>query len=124
MQVLSTVPVMFSYWSRPRDCLTVSEYLNNDVAAQVAKDPSRFIGIGTLPMNDPEAAVQEMTRCSRSLGFKGFQIGSHIDVNKETKEKVTLDDPRYDSVWAAAVELDVALLVHPWDMMGSDYMTK
>ena len=124
VQVLSTVPVMFSYWARPRDCLTVSEYLNNDVAAQVAKDPSRFIGIGTLPMNDPEAAVEEMTRCVRSLGFKGFQIGSHIDVNKETKEKITLDDPRYDRLWAAAVELDAALLVHPWDMMGSDYMTK
>ena len=124
VQVLSTVPVMFSYWARPRDCLAVSEYLNNDVAAQVAKDPSRFIGIGTLPMNDADAAVQEMTRCVRTLGFKGFQIGSHIDVNKETKEKITLDDPRFDRLWAAAVELDAALLVHPWDMMGSDYMTK
>ena len=87
VQALSTVPVMFSYWAKPEDTLDVSRFLNNDLAATVASDPSRFVGLGTLPMNAPILAVEEIKRAVTDLKFPGFQIGSHIgDWNLDAKE--------------------------------------
>lgn len=53
--------------------------LNDDLAATVKQYPKRFVGLGTLPMQAPDLAVQEMRRCVNQLGFPGVQIGSHIN---------------------------------------------
>ena len=52
--MLSTVPVMFNYWAKGQDCLQVSHYLNDDIAKTVQQYPDRFLGLGTLPMQDPK----------------------------------------------------------------------
>ena len=87
VQALSTVPVMFSYWAKPEDTLDVSRFLNDDLAATVATSPTRFVGLGTLPMNAPTLAVEEIKRAVTELKFPGFQIGSHIgEWNLDAKE--------------------------------------
>ena len=58
VQVLSTVPVMFSYWAKPRDTLDLSRFLNDHLASVVAQDPKRFLGLGTLPMQSPDLACE------------------------------------------------------------------
>jgi len=117
VQVISTVPVMFNYQIPGKDGFEVARYLNDHVAATVAAHPKRFIGLGTLPLQDPELSVRELLRCKRDLGLAGVQIGSHVN-------EWNLDAPELFPVFKAAEQLGAAIFVHPWDMMGSDRMKK
>lgn len=110
VQVVSTIPVLFSYFAKPKDGLEVAEFLNNDLASIIKKYPKNYIGLGTIPMQSPELAVIELARIKK-LGLKGVQIGSNIN-NKN------LNDPEFFPIWETCQQLDLAVLVHPWNMMG------
>jgi len=116
VQVLSTVPVMFSYWAKPNDCLDLSIFLNNHIADIVQRFPKRFIGLGTIPMQAPELAIKELERCKK-IGLAGVQIGSHVN-------DWNLNDGNLFPIFKACEELDMAVFVHPWDMMGQDKMQR
>jgi aminocarboxymuconate-semialdehyde decarboxylase len=111
VQVLSTVPVMFSYWAKSEDGLAVSEFLNDHIAGVVREFPNRFIGLGTIPMQDTKLAIRELERCIKHLGFAGIQIGSNVN-------QLNLNEPRFFEIFQAAEALGAAILIHPWEMMG------
>ena len=116
VQVLLTIPVMFNYWAQPFDALAVSEFLNDHIAEIVARYPKRFIGLGTLPMQDAQLSIREMERCKK-IGLMGVQIGSHIN-------QWNLNDPALFPFYEAAQEIGIAVFVHPWDMVGKEKMNK
>ena len=116
VQVLSTVPVMFSYWAKANDANDVSQFLNDGIAEIVAQFPKRFIGLGTVPLQDTKLAIAELERC-KSIGLVGVQIGSNVN-------QLNLGEPQFYEFFAACESLGMAVFVHPWEMMGEKDMQK
>jgi aminocarboxymuconate-semialdehyde decarboxylase len=117
IQVLSTVPVMFCYGARPEAAHDLARILNDHIAEVVRRHPKRFFGLGTLPMQAPDLAVQELKRCVGELGLCGVEIGSHVN-------DWNLDHPALFPIFEAAESLGAAVFVHPWDMMAKERMGK
>lgn len=117
MQVLSTVPVMFSYWAPARDALVVSQFLNDHISETIQAHPERFLGLGTIPLQDPELSCRELERCMNELKLSGVQIGSHINGKN-------LDDASLFPFYETAEKLGAAIFIHPWDMAGKNRMDK
>ncbi len=116
MQVICTIPVMFSYWAKANDTLELSKFLNDHISDITTKYPNKFIGLSTIPLQDSKLAVQELERSMKN-GHRGVQIGSNIN-NKN------LNEPEFDEFFAACENLGAAVLVHPWQMMGQEHMSK
>lgn len=116
VQVLSTVPVMFSYWAKPNDGLEISKFLNEGIAEIVQKYPKRFIGLGMVPLQNTGLAIQELERC-KEIGMVGVQIGSNVN-------QLNLGEPQFFEFFEACEELGMAVFVHPWEMMGEKDMQK
>ena len=116
VQVVCTIPVLFSYWAKPKDCLELSEFLNDHIAALIQHYPKNYIGLATIPMQDSEIAIKELER-AKSIGLVGIQIGSNINDENLSEEK-------FFPIFEACERLGMAVLIHPWQMMGFGSMEK
>lgn len=85
---------------------------NDALAALVAAHPDRYVGLAALPLQDPEAAAQELERCVRELDFRGALANGYSNVgNLETA--AYYDEPQYLPFWERVAELDVPFYLHP-----------
>ena len=116
VQVVCTIPVMFSYWANPTDCAELSRFLNDHIAELVQQYPKHYIGLGTIPMQDTEEAIKELERI-KSIGLVGIQIGSNINDKN-------LSEDEFFPIFEACSRLGLAVMIHPWQMIGFDSMKK
>jgi 2,3-dihydroxybenzoate decarboxylase len=89
--------------------VSAASRVNDVLAAEIAKHPTRYAGFAHLPMQEPEAAVRELERCVKTLGFKGALINGHSN-------GVYLDDARYLPFWEHVAALAVPVYIHPVHM--------
>jgi aminocarboxymuconate-semialdehyde decarboxylase len=116
VQVLSVCPQTFVYAQPPALAAAFARIQNEQLAKLVKARPDRFLAIGTLPMQAPKLAADELRYAVSKLGLRGAQIGSNVAGKN-------LDDPELEPVWATAAELDAFILLHPINVAGMDRLS-
>ena len=108
MQVLSPIPVTFCYRASAAGAAELASAQNEFFARITCEHPTRFAALGSVALQDPDRAVDEMHRCMHQPGFLGVEIGTRVG-------DVELADPSLDRFFAVAHELGALVLVHPSD---------
>src|SRR3954453_5624871 len=116
VQVLSVCPQTFVYVQPPARASVFARIQNEQLAKLVKAHPGHFLAIGTLPMQAPKLAAEELRHAMSVLGLRGVQIGSNVAGKN-------LDDPELEPVWATAAELDAFILVHPIGVAGAERLS-
>ncbi|UUR09360.1 amidohydrolase family protein [Sphingomonas glaciei] len=106
LQALSPSPGQYHYHADPETGRAAAQAVNDGIAEAVAGNPDRFVGMGTVPLQDVGMAVTELRRCVRELDLRGVEISSNVN-------GVDLHDPRFKPFWAAAEELGLLVFLHP-----------
>lgn len=119
VQAVSPAPAQYYYYADPAFGLELAREVNDSIAAFVAAHPDRFVGLGTLPLQEPKLALRELERCVKKLGFRGLEIGTNVN-------GMDLADPRLglDRFFARAEELGVVLFLHPMGFTDADRLTE
>jgi aminocarboxymuconate-semialdehyde decarboxylase len=121
MAAVSVSPTLFYYWAEPKLALDVAKMTNDAIYGLTKARPDKFVGMGTLPMQNVDLAITELRRCVNDLGFRAIQIGSNV-------EGVQFDEPQFLPFFQECEALDVFVLFHPYyvgakGMFGKYYLT-
>lgn len=94
------------------NAIELAQRANDTLAEEVAKRPDRFAGFAALPLQDPDAACVELTRCIKELGFKGALVNGFTSKG-DMETVIYYDLPEYRPFWASVQELGMPLYLHP-----------
>lgn len=92
--------------------IDLAKKANDHMAAAVARHPERFAAFAALPMQDPDAASDELRRCVEQLGFKGAMVNGFTQ-KERPDSAVYYDLPEYRGFWGEVASLDVPFYLHP-----------
>ena len=88
--------MMLCAWCRPGRWV----YTNDEIAAFTQRHPTRFFGVATVDLEHPVAAVKELERAVRDLGFKALRVIPWL-------WKLPPNDRLYYPLYVKCVELDI-----------------
>ena len=106
VQAVSPSPGQYYYFAPDEAGRDAARIVNDGIAEAVARHPDRLVGMGTVPLQNVDMAVQEMRRCVRDLGLRGIEIGTNV-AGRELAEEA------FRPFFAAAEELGVLVFLHP-----------
>lgn len=106
VQAISVAPPQYFYWTEPDVGVHLSNLVNDNIARIVAGNRDRFVGLGTLPLQDVPMALDELHRVVDELGFPGLEICTNVN-------GVDFDDERFLPFFEKVVEHDLLLVAHP-----------
>jgi len=106
VMAVSCLPMQFYYATDANAGHEASQIINDGIAANIKDHPDRFVGLGTVPLQDTNLALKELDRCVKDLGFAGIQIGARVRDEELSAE-------RLEPFWARCQELDIPIFIHP-----------
>jgi len=112
-QAISPMPELLSYWFPLADAKVMVRYLNEQIAAMVEQAPQRLVGLGAVPLQDVDAAIDELNACMKDFHFSGVEIASHVN-------GISIGDPRFEPFFAACESLGASIFVHALRPAGQD----
>jgi len=115
VQAISPSPFHFMYWLEPELARKMSRTVNEHLASIVHSYPDRFVALGHVPLQAPDAAAEELEYCVKRLGFRGCEIGTNIVGAEVSRGR--------DRFWKTAQELDVVVFMHPNGFTQGDRLT-
>jgi aminocarboxymuconate-semialdehyde decarboxylase len=106
VQVVSPQPTQYYYWADRDLAQQIVARQNDHVAAICAQHPHRLVGLGTLALQHPELAVEQLVDASKRLGLRGFEMSTAVN-------ECELSHRSLEPVWAKAEELGCLIFIHP-----------
>lgn len=108
IQVLSPAPIQYFYFTEPVLGAQISRDINESIATVVAQRPDRFVGMGTIPLQDVDVAIKELEYAVNVLGLRGVEICTNVNGKNLTDPSLNLE-----KFFAKAQSLDVIIFLHP-----------
>ena len=112
-QALSPMPELLSYWLPLQDAKALIRYLNEQIAEMIRRAPERFVGLGAVPLQDMDSALDELAFVLTELKFSGVEIASHVN-------GTSIGDARFEPFFAASEQAGAAVFVHALRPAGQD----
>src|SRR2546422_3114498 len=105
VHVVSPYVGFYNYHLDAKVAAATARATNDEIGSMTKAWPTRFAGLGTLPMQDVRGAITELERCMTQLGLKGAEINDHVNGR-------TLDEAEFRPFWKAADQLGALIFFH------------
>jgi aminocarboxymuconate-semialdehyde decarboxylase len=112
IQAISVSPFQFMYALPVEHGRKTARMTNENLAEIVQKHPDRFVALANVPLQAPDAAVEELEYCVKRLGFRGVEIGTNVAGQEVSRGR--------DRFWGKVQELDVMVFMHPNGFTGGE----
>lgn len=109
-----TLPMV--YWADGDLGLRLARVVNDALSQAHTAYPDRFVGLATLPMQEPKLAVEELDRAVRLPGIRGVYLGTNIRGRE-------LSDRDFFPVYERIEALGLPLFLHPLNVIGADRLS-
>jgi aminocarboxymuconate-semialdehyde decarboxylase len=118
IQAICPAPYQFFYWTEPDYGAELTREVNEGIAQIAADRPDRFVGMGSVPLQDSQLAIRELNHCVKKLGMRGIEICTNVNGKNLTDPSLKLD-----KLFARAEELGVVIFMHPLGYTQADRLT-
>jgi aminocarboxymuconate-semialdehyde decarboxylase len=118
IQAVCPAPYHFFYFTEAAYGAELAREVNEGIAQLVADTPDRFVGMGSVPLQNAELAIKELEYCVKKLGMKGIEICTNVNGKNLTDPSLKLD-----KFFARCEELGVVIFMHPLGWTQADRLT-
>ena len=118
IQAVCPAPYHYFYFTEPDHGAQLAREVNEGIAHLTHLHPDRFVGLGSVPLQNAELAVRELEYAVKTLGLKGVEINTNVNGLNLTDPKLGLE-----KFFAKANELGIVIFMHPLGFTQGERLT-